>query len=274
MAAPLEVVDDAGRRLRLAAPARRIVSLVPSLTEILFAVGAGEAVAGVTRYCTEPPAGVAALPKVGGTKTPDLRAIRALAPDLVLMNAEENRREDFETLAGEGLAVLVTEPRTVRAGIALIERLATIAGRAERGRALAAELAAAVAAVERETAGARPIRYFCPIWKRPWMGFNADTYAHDVLRVAGGANVLAERAERYPEVTLAEVAARAPETVLLPDEPFRFRERDLPDLAPLAATPALAAGRVHLVDGKALAWYGPRIAAAVASFAALLRAAR
>jgi ABC-type Fe3+-hydroxamate transport system substrate-binding protein len=244
------------------------------LTELLFALGAGDAVVGVTRYCTEPAERVGALAKVGGTKTPNLREILDLAPDLVIMNAEENRREDFDALQNAGVPLFVSEPKTVADGIALIARLGAAVGEAERGRTLADEQAAGVAAVRAGVAHAArpPIRYFCPIWRRPWMTFNADTYAHDVLRVAGGENVAADRPERYPEVDLVAVAAREPAIVLLPDEPYPFRERDLPALAPLADTPALAAGRVHLVDGKALAWYGPRIAAGVALFAELFAA--
>jgi len=253
---------------------RRIVSLVPSLTELLFALGAGDAVIGVTRYCTEPADRVEALTKVGGTKTPNLRAILDLAPDLVIMNVEENRREDFEALQSAGVPLFVSEPKTVADGIALIARLGAAVGEPERGRTLADEQAAGVAAVHADVArrAQPPIRYFCPIWKKPWMTFNADTYAHDVLRVAGGENVATDRPQRYPEVGLVAIAARAPEIVLLPDEPYPFRERDLPALALLAETPALAAGRVHLVDGKALAWYGPRIAAGVALFAELFAA--
>jgi ABC-type hemin transport system substrate-binding protein len=106
------------------------------------------------------------------------------------------------------------------------------------------------------------------------MAFNADTYAHDLLRRAGGENVLGARPDRYPTVTLDEVAAAAPEVVLLPDEPYAFAAGDVAALAPLGDTPALVAGRVHLVDGKALAWYGPRIADGVRTFAALFAAAR
>ena len=249
----------------------RIVSLVPSLTELLFALGVGDAVLAVTRYCTEPADRVGALTKVGGTKTPDLRAIVDLAPDLVIMNVEENRRADFEALASAGVPLFVSEPKTVADAIVLIARLGAAVGQPERARTLADEQAGGVAAVCAEVArrASPPIRYFCPIWKKPWMTFNADTYAYDVLRLAGGANVAAAHAERYPAVDLVGIAAHAPEIVLLPDEPYPFGERDLPALAELAATQALVAGRVHLVDGKALAWYGPRIAAGVALFAEL-----
>ncbi len=262
-----------------AAP-RRIVSLVPSLTELLFALGAGDALVAATRYCTDPPERVARLPKVRGTKNPDVGAIVALRPDLVVMNAEENRRDDFVALRDAGLAVLVTEPKSVDDGIALVAELGAAVGRAELGRQLADAQRAGVDAVRVAARGATA--YFCPIWRKPWMAFNADTYAHDVLRTAGGRNVVADRAGRYPEVTLDEIAAAAPAIVLLPDEPYRFTTRDLPALAPLAtvpdlaclATPERAGDRVRFVDGKALSWYGLRIADAVATFARLFDEAR
>jgi ABC-type hemin transport system substrate-binding protein len=106
------------------------------------------------------------------------------------------------------------------------------------------------------------------------MAFNADTYAHDLLEHAGGANVVAAHSERYPVVTLDEIAAADPEVVLLPDEPYRFAPRDLPALVPLADTAALVRERVHFVDGKALTWYGPRIADGLACFTRLFDAAR
>jgi ABC-type Fe3+-hydroxamate transport system substrate-binding protein len=269
-----EHVDDAGRTLVLAAPPRRIISLVPSLTELLFDLGAGEAVIGVTRYCTEPPHRVGRVAKVGGTKNPDLEAVVVLAPDLVVMNAEENRREDFETLAGRGVPVYVTEPKTVADGVRLIARLGALVGRAEIAERLAAAQHTALDAVRAAARGVTPVRYFCPIWRKPWMAFNADTYAHDVLTVAGGVNVTAQHTARYPEVTLDAIAAARPDVVLLPDEPYRFTARDLPALGGLDATPALRGGHVRFVDGKALAWYGLRIADAVATFARVLAEAR
>lgn len=265
----MELVDDLGRTVELAAAPPRIVSLVPSLTETLFAIGAGPCVVAVTRYCEEPAAGVARLPKVGGTKNPDLQAIVELAPDVVVMNAEENRREDFEALAAAGLPVFVTEPKTIFDGIRSIAQLGELAGRPE-GAVLSAEQERRVRATLAQVEGRRPVRYFCPIWRKPWMAFNADTYAHDMLRAAGGANVCASAGERYPTVTLEAIADAAPEVVVLPDEPYRFTEKDLAGLAALA----LPRERVHFVDGKALSWYGPRIAAGLERFVALFASAR
>lgn len=269
----IAVVDDLGRELRLAASPRRIVSLVPSLTETLFALGAGAAVVAVTRFCVEPADAVASLPKVGGTKNPDLAAIVALAPDLVVMNAEENRREDFETLVARGLACFVTEPKTVVDGIRTIARLGEAVGCAAAAHALTSEQTTRVESVRAVVAGRRPVRYFCPIWRKPWMSFNSDTYAHDMLRLAGGSNVCGAMGERYPTVGLPAVAAALPEVVLLPDEPYHFTPRDLSALPELAETPALRQGRVHFVDGKSLSWYGPRMAGGLEQFVALLGAA-
>lgn len=265
----MRVVDDIGRTVDVATSVARIVSLVPSHTETLFALGAGPRVVAVTRYCEEPSAAVAALPKVGGTKNPDLAMIGALAPDLVVMNAEENRREDFDALAAAGLTVFVTEPKTIIDGVHGIAQLGAIAGCRAEGEALAAEQEGRVRATLAQVGDRASVRYFCPIWRKPWMAFNADTYAHDMLRAAGGENVCGAASARYPTVDLEEIAAAAPEVVLLPDEPYHFTAKDRPALDALGATPALRHDRVHFVDGKALAWYGPRIADGLARFAAI-----
>ncbi len=213
---------------------------------------------------------MAAKAKVGREKDPDVDRIRALAPDLVVANVEENRRDVVERLRAAGVPVWVTFPRTVREGIALVRELGEVTGTAARAGPLAADLTARYAATAEATAARPAARVFCPIWRGPYMTINRDTYVDDMLRVCGGANVFADRAERYPAVTLAEVAARAPEVILLPDEPYRFRAAHRRDFEPYPGIPAVATGRVHLVDGKLLSWYGPRIADALARLPALL----
>jgi ABC-type Fe3+-hydroxamate transport system substrate-binding protein len=118
-------------------------------------------------------------------------------------------------------------------------------------------------------AGRRPVPVFYPIWREPWMTIGPDTYIHDLLAVCGAANVFADRAERYPTVTLDEMAARRPEVIVLPDEPFRFRRAHLADFAPFSDVPAVRAGRLHLVDGKPFSWHGPRIGEALRTLPAL-----
>ena len=263
-------VDASGTAVAAPAEPRRIVSLVPSLTELVFALGLGEALAGCTIFCTQPPEGVAGKTRVGGEKDPKLEAIRDLGADLVLANIEENRREDVEALRGAGIPVYVVYPRTVEAGIDVAAELGEVLGAPAPGRALAARLRDDLARVRASRAGRRRARVFCPIWRRPYMTVSADTYVHDMLRECGGENVFGSAARRYPEVTLEEVAAAAPEVVLLPDEPYRFRPVHREDFAPFPAMPAVRDGRLPLVDGKLLSWYGPRIADALRVLPALL----
>ncbi len=250
--------------MRPASPARRIVSLVPSLTEALFALGLGDRVVGVTDWCVHPADALASLPRVGGTKNPDLAAVRALAPDLVIANREENRRRHVERLEAEGVPVWVTYPRTVREGAALGADEAAL-------RDVVLPVEEAVAAAE-SAAAQRPerTRVFCPIWKRPWMAVGGDTYACDLLSLCGGENVFAECGDRrYPRVEESDIVDAAPEVVLLPDEPYAFDARDAAELARLPV-PAADEGRIHLIDGTLVSWYGPRIRTALETLRPLL----
>ena len=253
-------------------PARpaRIVSLVPSITETLFALGLEGRIAGVTVFCTEPRREVARTPKVGREKDPDLSRIRALAPDLVLANMEENRREVVDALRAEGVTVWVTFPRTVAEGIRLIRELGALTATQAAADALAGPLEAALARTLARVAGGPRPRVFCPIWRNPYMTINRDTYVHDVLRTCGAENVFAAADIRYPTVTLEAVRAEAPDVILLPDEPYRFRAAHLADFTDLEDVPAVRSGRIHLVDGKLLSWYGPRIAESLGRLPALL----
>ncbi len=253
-------------------PARpsRIVSLIPSVTELLFALGLDDRIVGVTVFCSEPRDRVARTPKVGREKDPDLARIRALAPDLVVANMEENRRDVVEALRAEGVPVWVTFPRTVAAGIELVRELGALTDSEAAAASLVGPIEAAHARI-RARVEARPrVRVFCPIWRGPYMTINRDTYVHDMLWTCGGDNVFAASPTRYPTVTLEDVRAAAPDVILLPDEPYRFRAAHRADFAPLADVPAVRTGRVHLVDGKLLSWYGPRIAEALERLPALL----
>ncbi len=252
----VQVLDDLGLRVVLSEPPRRIVSLVPSWTETLFALGVGDHIAGVTRFCSEPAREVAAIAKVGGTKDPAHAAIVKLAPDLVIANAEENRREDLDRIRAHGVPVFVTYPRTVPGVVESVLRLGQVLFAEAAAAALAREIVMAVSEIE---AGLGVwmklrLRVFCPIWKNPWMSFNADTYAHDVLRMLGFNNVFASAGERYPRVTLEQALDKNPDIVLLPDEPYVFKDHDVRELK--EQLPAALARRVLLVSGRDLHWYG------------------
>jgi len=247
----------------------RIVSLIPSTTELLCHLGLADALVGITVYCREPRDLLRGKTRIGGEKNPDLERIRALAPDLVIANVEENVREHVEMLRTWGIPVWVTYPRTVAGAIAMIRELGEVTGTAERAGRLADELASLLDRAQQSAAGRPPVRVFYAIWRDPYMTINADTYIHDVLAVCGATNVFADAAGRYPAVTLEEVAARRPEIVLLPDEPFRFRRVHVKDFAAYAEVPAVRDGRIHLVDGKPFSWHGPRIADALRTLPAL-----
>jgi ABC-type Fe3+-hydroxamate transport system substrate-binding protein len=266
-------VDASGVALSLPAPPQRIVSLIPSTTETLCRLGLGDALVGVTVYCVEPREVVKTKTRIGGEKDPDLDKIRALKPDLVIANIEENLREHIATLRGWGIPVWVTYPRTVAASLVMIRELGEVTGAVTRAAELLAELEPLHARVRAATATRRPVPVFYPIWRGPWMTINADTYVHDLLATCGAANVFAERTERYPTVTLDEMAARRPEVILLPDEPFRFRRAHLADFAAYPDVPAVRAGRIHLVDGKPFTWHGPRLGDALRTLPALFETA-
>ncbi|HZO82985.1 MAG TPA: helical backbone metal receptor [Candidatus Binataceae bacterium] len=256
MAAWLQMADDLGFKLELAHPPARVVSLVPSWSETLFAIDAGQMLVGVTRFCVSPAEPLAHVSKVGGTKNPNLREIVALKPDLVIANAEENRREDIERLREEGVAVLTTYPRTVPGAVESILRIGRALDREAQASALAREVALTVSGIEAGLGvwSKLRLRVFCPIWKKPWMAFNADTYAHDVLRMMGFNNIYAAAGERYPRTTLAEAIERRPDVVLLPDEPYEFDAADVEELK--AELPPALGRRVMIISGRDLHWYG------------------
>ena len=273
-ASPSTEIDALGRAFTVGRAPERIVSLVPSLSEALFAFGLGERIAGVTRFCVEPKEGVAGKAKVGGTKTLDLAAIEALRPDLIIASAEENREEDVRRLIEGGWPVFVTLPKTVRGAIDLLRQLAALTETAEAARPVIREAEDALTAVRAANAGREPLRVFCPIWRTPYMTVGPDTYMHDVIAVCGGHNVFEGRVERYPRVELAEMAALDPEVILLPSEPYRFRQRHLADFEAFPQVTAVRRGNVLLVDGRMLSWYGPRIGRSVRELSALLEGAR
>lgn len=266
----LRTTDELGFRLELTRPPRRIVSLVPSWTETLFALGMGAAVVGVTRYCVAPAAATAALPKVGGTKNPNLKAIVELAPELVIANAEENRREDIEELRAAGVAVFTTYPRKISAAVESIIKLGATLGCDAAARAMARAIVLAVSEIETQVGvwGKLRFRVFCPIWKNPWMAFNGDTYAHDVLRMVGFNNIFAAAGERYPRTTIEAALAQRPDFVMLPDEPYEFGPKDVEELRPLL--PAALSRRLVLINGRDLHWYGAHMVTGLKSLAALL----
>jgi ABC-type Fe3+-hydroxamate transport system substrate-binding protein len=295
----LRIDDDMKRALTFGVAPRRVVSLVPSDTYNVAALGCGGALVGRTDYCGLPAEVVARVPSVGGTKNPRVDAILDLSPDLVLANQEENTKKDLETLAQRGVKVLVCFPKRAADGLAHLARLARIF-RVD-GDPAVRDLLRRGYAVIREAEEARnvrpPLRTFCPIWMKPLMTIHGATFISDVLDLAGAQNVFADRERRYPlaadvgtapalppeaiagrdtrypRVTLEEVVARAPELVLLPDEPHPFSEEDA-DVFRGLAIPAASRGAVVRSSGKDLCWYGAQTVSGLPRVRALVDAHR
>lgn len=254
----------------------RIVSLCPSLTELVYALGRGDTLVGRTKFCVHPADQVDGVETVGGTKNPAIARILALAPDLVLMNEEENRREDAEALARAGVRLHVSFPRdaqqtadTVRALGAALAADGPAACIATDIEARSARVQAAVA--RRAAAGHPAVRWAYLIWRRPWMAVNRDTFVHALLAQAGGENVFGALRTRYPEVSAEQLTAADPAVVFLASEPFPFAERHADELAEATGLPR---ERFRLVDGELLSWHGARTPAGIDYAAQLLDAAR
>jgi ABC-type Fe3+-hydroxamate transport system substrate-binding protein len=266
--APL--VDASGVAFASAGPPQRIVSLIPSTTELLCDLGLADRLVGVTAYCVEPRAVVRTKLRIGGEKDPNLERIRALAPDLVIANVEENVRAHIEALRAWGLPVWVTYPRNVGESLRMIGELGQVTGAGGRAEAILAEVESRLARARAEAARRPAVRVFYPIWRNPYMTVSGDTYISDVLATAGAVNVFGAEEARYPTIALEEMAARRPDVILLPDEPFRFRRAHVKDFEPFADVPAVRDRRIYLVDGKPFSWHGRRLADALHQLPALL----
>jgi iron complex transport system substrate-binding protein len=238
----------------------RIVSLCPSLTELVFDLGRGADLVGRTKFCVHPADGVAAVEKLGGTKNPKVERIIELRPDLVLLNEEENRREDADALRSAGVACHTSLPRTAQDTAAMVRSIGTAIGRTREAEEIAAAIEAGAERVRRAAAGRPPVRYAYLIWRRPWMTVSDDTFIAALLALPGGINVFGAAPDRYPEITAEQLAAAAPDRVLLSSEPFPFRDVHAGELAAACGLPPAA---FRLVDGELLSWHGSRTIAGI-----------
>ncbi len=248
------LLDDLGTPIDVPAPPRRVVSLVPSLTEALAATCPRRLV-GATDWCTHP--ADLAVERVRGTKNPDRDAIARLAPDLVVANKEENRELDVRRLRAFGIRVWVTDIESVPQALASMRRLFV--------DVLAVAAPGWLAAAEDEWGGPVPqedARVAVAIWRDPWMVVGAPTFTSDVLARLGWANAFAGAQGRYPRIELADLDRDDLDAVLLPDEPYVFTAQDGPE--------AFARARAVLCSGRLLTWYGPSLVGARGELVALL----
>ena len=256
------VTDQMGRSVGMPMPPQRIISLVPSQTELLYDLGLGERVVGITKFCVHPEEWFRTKPRVGGTKQVDMEKVRALKPDLIIGNKEENERKDIETLERE-FPVWMSDVRSLHHALHMILHLGAITGTDGMAVKIMRGIEAAFAG-SKKPEEPRTGAYF--IWRDPLMVAGGDTFISDMMRRAGFSNVFAHRKERYAEIDPAELAAADPDVILLSSEPFPFAEKHIPEFNMICpGTP------VKLVDGEYFSWYGSRLLGAPAYFAGLTR---
>ena len=251
--------DQTGRSVTLPHwPPRRIVSLVPSQTELLHDLGLGAEVVGITKFCVHPAAWFQTKKRVGGTKTVDIGKVDALKPDLIIANKEENEKDQVEALAAR-YPVWISDVRTLGDAIELIREIGMLTHRPEAALALTNKMEEAFGAHRPPDGQRRPrVAYF--IWRKPYMIAGGDTFIQAMLREAGFENIFGGR-DRYPEINLDELSAGQPDVILLSSEPFPFAEKHF---GPFRE--ACPEAEIRIVDGEMFSWYGSRLQYAPAYF--------
>ena len=238
----------------------RIVSLCPSLTELVFDLGLESALVGRKKFCVHPEDRVERIEKVGGTKNPKIERIVELAPDLVLLNEEENRVEDAEALAAAGVRCHTSMPVTVADTAEMVRSIGRAVDRPDEAEGIAADIERRAARVRAAAEVRTPATYAYLIWREPIMTVNDDTFVAALLGLAGGVNVFGNAGERYPTISAEELAAAEPDGILLSTEPFPFDEEYRDELVQATGLPA---ERFRIVDGELLSWHGSRTPAGI-----------
>jgi ABC-type Fe3+-hydroxamate transport system substrate-binding protein len=229
-------------------PPSRIVSLVPSLTELLFDLGLGHRVAGRTRFCIHPEEQVQKVPVIGGTKNPRLDKIRELNPDLIIANKEENRKEDVEELQKD-FEVMVTEIDTIDEALFAIHDIGWTCGVQKQAKKLISDIQQELERVPDE----QPVTAAYFIWRDPWMSVGHDTYIHSVLSHWNLENVYSDQT-RYPKTSLHELSLKKPDVILLSSEPYPFKEKHIAEVSQFCP-----GADVILINGEWFSWYGSRM---------------
>ena len=258
---PLTVTDQLGRRVAVPFPPRRIVSLVPSQTELLFDLGLGAQVVGVTKFCIHPAEARMKAAVIGGTKNFDFDKISALKPDLIIGNKEENYQVGIEQLADK-YPVWLSDISNLPEAMDMIRRVGFIAGAKEKAAVLADDIEASFAALAAPAAKITPVSVAYFIWRKPYMVAATGTFIDDMLRRAGFVNVFAGLS-RYPEITAEQLAA-APTRIFLSSEPYPFAAKHLAEFQALCP-----AAKIEIVDGELFSWYGSRLRQSAAYFSQL-----
>jgi ABC-type Fe3+-hydroxamate transport system substrate-binding protein len=253
--------DMMGKEVEINFPPRRIISLVPSQTELLSDLGLNEEVVGITKFCVHPNEWFRNKKRVGGTKTVHIDIVKSLQPDLIIANKEENTKEQVEELA-DLYPVWASDIHTIDGGLQMIQAVGDITGKPNEASAIIKEIQQGFTNLQKAVKPKR-VAYF--IWRNPWMSVGHDTFISNVIHTIGWENALADR-QRYPEVSLEELPGKGIDLVLLSSEPYPFKEIHIAEI-----NKVLPDAKVLLVDGEMFSWYGSRMREATGYFASLVQ---
>lgn len=256
-----QFTDMTGRTIEVAYPPKRIVSLVPSQTELLYDLGLANEVVGITKFCIHPTDWFRNKKRIGGTKTVHIDIVKDLQPDLILANKEENNKEQIEELATM-FPVWVSNIQTVGEGLQMICEVGNITGRVAQAAELCSNIATGFLSLPTPT---RPLRIAYFIWRNPWMCAGGDTFISDIITRMGWVNVLATT-NRYPEIQLEDLPAHNIDLVLLSSEPYPFKDTHIAEIQTI-----LPHAHIKLVDGEMFSWYGSRMKLAVPYLKGLIK---
>jgi ABC-type Fe3+-hydroxamate transport system substrate-binding protein len=247
------VTDMLGRDVELQFPPKRIISVVPSQTELLYDLGLDEEVVSITKFCVHPDEWFRTKTRIGGTKKLNIEKIRELQPDLIIANKEENEREQIEELARE-FPVWISDIQNIPQALQMIQVVGQLTDREAKANELVEKIVAGFTKLHK-AAQSKRVAYF--IWYNPWMSVGGDTFISNMIHTIGWQNVLKDES-RYPEITLEQLKAHNPELVLLSSEPYPFKEKHIEEIRAV-----LPNADVRLVDGEMFSWYGSRLRKAV-----------
>ena len=250
-----------GKEICISFPIKRIISLVPSQTELLYDLGLDEEVIGITKFCVHPEEWFRNKTRIGGTKQLNIEKIQSLKPDLIIANKEENEKEQIEILE-KYFPVWTSDIKNVDDALRMIHSVGMLVNKEEDVERISQTIISRFGKLQK-TALPKRVAYF--IWYKPWMSVGGDTFINDIIERIGWENVLKDRL-RYPEITLEELADYNPELILLSSEPFPFKEKHIAEVKKI-----LPNAEVKLVDGEMFSWYGSRMMKAVDYFKELIR---
>jgi len=254
--------DQLNREVEIIEFPKKIVSLVPSQTELLFDLGLDEEIIGITKFCIHPKTWHQSKTKIGGTKKVNIEKIKSLHPDLIICNKEENTKEEIELLANI-FPVWISDIKNLSEALEMINAMGEITGKSEKADLL-------IQKIKLEFSALQPIKTekkaLYLIWKEPWMTVNSETFIHDMLARCGFTNVTQNKLFRYPELNKQELLMLNPDYVFLSSEPFPFKEKHIKELQEV-----LPKAKIKLVDGEAFSWYGSHLLKSGAYFKELIQ---